>query len=141
VSAYPLAASENEVFDPVPSPSLSLPAGSKPVNAETLSPFDATTYKGGKRVGQHLDIKGETSEDAFSIHLTTQRLSPRGALRVETGVVGRNAVFRLAGIAVRGLPRASTHPARALPRAWRRRIETRGASSGAGPGVSQNPAL
>ncbi len=62
---------------------LSRVAGTKPVNAETLTPFDATTYKGSLRPGQHPDVKVETVEDAFSIHLTTQRLSPRGEFGAE----------------------------------------------------------
>lgn len=50
----------------------------KPVNKETLTCFDKTMYTGSQRPGQHPDIDAPANPNAFSIHVATQKLSPRG---------------------------------------------------------------
>ena len=51
----------------------------KPVNRETGSCFESTVYKGGVRPGAHPDLPSHVDgeEDAFSIHVTTQRPHPQ----------------------------------------------------------------
>jgi hypothetical protein len=66
----------------------------KRYNAETLSPFDVTQYRGGGRAGSlpALHHRTEAEEEAFSMHVHTSRaaLQPAAFLRKGEGLGGRS---------------------------------------------------
>ena len=97
----------------------------KPVNRETSSCFESTVYKGGLRPGQHPDLPSHVAgeEDAFSVHVTTKRLTPQLFLVKGSGLGGTSNTARAdelrahnaAEHALAGPPKAFAKSARPNP--------------------------